>query len=45
MSLRKDINKILEALKPPKEVRFVLDDKEIDESKEEIIWVLFNIGG
>ena len=42
MSLKTDIHKLKQLLKPKKTIRFILNIDEIDES-EGVVWVLFEL--
>lgn len=43
MSIKTDIAKIREIIKPKTKIIFVRKESEIDESRTDVIWVLFTI--
>jgi hypothetical protein len=43
VSLKSDIKKLMEAAKPKKTIRFVYKESDIDQSRDDIIWVLYSV--
>jgi len=43
MGIRADVEKLMEAAKPKKTIRFVYKESDIDQSRDDIIWVLYSI--